>query len=420
MDVGLTMDSSTLDNLLVDTTGVVGVVVGTADGEVLQIDGEVADGDAVAAVAASLTGELGKIGALLNLGELRVASLKAATAARVFTRQTGAVIAIELDAKRPLGDIETKLRSMVWAAEDEFDAPAGRGPIGRAEPAGPAGPAAPLTRPVALPLPPPPRDRFETSDPFEHSGERTNPRLQRPTPAPPIASDRVHRPAPTPPPRSSSARIPAVRLPTPPPVAPMRPTPPPAALVRPSQQVPVPPSRPTPPPHSGPAPAATAGSGPVFTGDLEEFCLPDLLEFLRNSHRTGILSCTTETGSGTVQLSRGMITGADSPNALDLREHFLTNPELGLDRRRALAALPPECFGEDAIDDELGARALVSREEIETARTARIYSAFREMIAWTRGRFSFDPAAPITHPALALSAQSILMQIYQEQDEQDR
>ncbi|MBC7974212.1 MAG: hypothetical protein H7138_04450, partial [Myxococcales bacterium] len=125
-----TMDSSTLDNLLVDTTGVVNVVVGTADGEVTQIDGDVADGDAVAAVAASLTGELGKIGNLLSLGELRVASLKAATAGRVFTRQTGAVIAIELDAKRPLGDLETKLRSMVWAAEDEFDAPAGRGPVG--------------------------------------------------------------------------------------------------------------------------------------------------------------------------------------------------------------------------------------------------------------------------------------------------
>jgi|GEM_PF-5684940 len=406
----LTMESSTLDNLLVDTTGVVGVVVGTADGEVTQIDGVVADADAVAAVAASLTGELGKIGALLNLGELRVASLRSATAGRVFTRQNGAVIAIELDAKRPLGDLETKLRSMVWAAEDEFDAPAGRGPIGRTEP--------PVSR-LPLPLPPPPgRDNFDAVDPFEHSGERTNPRVQRPTPAPPISADRVHRPSPTPPPRASSARIPVLRLPTPAPVAPSRPTPPPAAMVRPSQQVPVPPSRPTPPP--APAAAPTAGSGPVFTGDLEEFCLPDLLEFLRNSHRTGILSCTTETGSGTVQLSRGMITGADSPNALDLREHFLTNPELGLDRRRALAALPPECFGEHAIDDELGARALVSREEIETARTARIYSAFREMIAWTRGRFSFDPAAPITHPALALSAQSILMQIYQEQDEQDR
>src|SRR5262249_35973844 len=63
------------------------------------------------------------------------------------------------------------------------------------------------------------------------------------------------------------------------------------------------------------------GSGPVFTGDLEEFCLPDLLEFLRNSHRSGLLMCTTTAGVGTIQLSRGMIISADSPNALDLREH---------------------------------------------------------------------------------------------------
>jgi hypothetical protein len=395
-----TMESSTLDNLLIDTVGVVNVVVGTAEGEVTAIDGTVSDGDAVATVAASLTGELAKVGLLLNLGELRVASLKSATAGRVFTRQMDAVIAIELDAKRPLGDLETKLRSMVWAAEDEFDVP------GR-----PGGPHSgridgPLTRPLAVPLPPPPA---------------APERARGPTPTA-VTSERAARPTPTPPPlrsSSSSTRIPRIPTPPPMPAVPSRPTPLPATIQR--VAVPMPPSRPTPPPGTVAAPAAaSSGSGPVFTGDLEEFALPDLLEFLRNSHRTGVLSCTSPTGEGTVRLSRGMITGADSPNALDLREHFLTNSELALDRRRALAALPHEYFNEDLIDEALGAHALVSVEEIEAARTARIYSAFREMIAWTRGRFSFDPSAGIGHHALALSAQSILMQIYQEQDEQDR
>jgi len=396
------MDSSTLDNLLVDTTGVVNVVVGTTDGEVTAIDGTVADGDALAAAAASLTGELGKIGTLLNLGELRVASLKAATAGRVFTRQIDAVIAIELDAKRPLGDLETKLRSMVWAAEDEFDVPAGR-VIGRPE-------AGPLTRPLALPLPPPPPLPPE--------------RPRRPTPTPtPVTAERAARPTPAPPvprgPTSASTRIPRIPTPPPIPVIPSRPTPLPHAIAR--VPVPAPPARPSPPPGNVAQPAASTGSGPVFTGDLEEFALPDLLEFLRNSHRTGVLSCSSPTGEGTVRLSRGMITGADSPHALDLREHFLTNSDLALDRRRALAALPHEYFNDDSIDEMLGGHALVSVEEIEVARTARIYSAFREMIAWTRGRFSFDPSAAVaTHPGLALSAQSILMQIYQEQDEQDR
>jgi hypothetical protein len=187
-----------------------------------------------------------------------------------------------------------------------------------------------------------------------------------------------------------------------------------------------PPLRPAPPvaarPQVGNASQAKAvGSGPAFTGDLEEFALPDLLEFLRNSHRTGLLVCSTAIGTGTIQLSRGMIISADSPHALDVREQLLTSPALAPEQRHVLAGLSAECFGDEMIEGVLVSRDLVPRDEVERVRIARIYSAFREMMAWTSGRFSFDPAVPIvTNPALALSAQSILMSIYQEQDEQGR
>jgi hypothetical protein len=165
--------------------------------------------------------------------------------------------------------------------------------------------------------------------------------------------------------------------------------------------------------------AKTVGSGPVFAGDLEEFALPDLLEFLRNSHRTGLLVCSSGHGTGTVQMSRGMIVAADSPNALDVRALLLTSSDLAPERRQVLAGLPVEYFGDDMIEGVLVSRDLVPRDEVERVRVARIYSAFREMMAWTSGRFSFDPAVPIvSNPAFALSAQTILMHIYQEQDEQ--
>jgi hypothetical protein len=260
---------------------------------------------------------------------------------------------------------------------------------------------------------------------FEETLARTS-APTRPTPLPlppplPIsgmgAGMRANRPTSPPPPGFAS-----------------RPSPPPGALARPSPQPTNSMARTTPPPmgmsasgllRMNPASVSsqmkTIGSGPVFTGDLEEFCLPDLLELLRNSHRTGLLMCTTGAGVGTIQLSRGMIIGADSPNAMDLREHFLTSPDVTPELRRVLAALPPECFGDDMIDGELVSSELMPRGQVERARVARIFSAFREMIGWTAGRFAFDPAVPVvSNPTLALSAQSILMQIYQEQDEQGR
>lgn len=386
--LGLVTETSMLGALLEETRGVVGVVLGTADGELRAVVGSVADGNTGAAVTASLIEALSHVGSLLGLGELGVASLKGATAARVFARQGSAVLAIELDPKRPLGDLETKLRTVAWAPDEEvLELPA-------------------VNRATTVPL----HDRV--SGMHERASGMTiaptSAAVPRLTPSGSITLP-PSVPVPLPPPqqmapRTSRASPPPLPLPPPPSVS-ARGTPTPTARPQtssaPSQQM------------------KTVGSGPVFSGDLEEFALPDLLEFLRNSHRTGLLMCTTSAGIGTVQLSRGMIIGADSPNALDLREHFLSGSDLTPDRRRALAALPAECFGDDMVDGVLG--ELIPRDEVERARVARIYSAFREMMAWTVGRFSFDPAVPVvSNPALALSAQSILMQIYQEQDEQGR
>ena len=377
--LGLVTETSMLGVLLEETRGVVGVVLGTAQGELRAVVGSVADGNTGAAVTAALTEALSNIGSLLGLGELGVASLKGPTAARVFARQSGAALAIELDPKRPLGDLETKLRTLAWAPEEDDE-----------EPALPS-----VNRAATIPLPPVvQRSSSVTIAPANAS----RPSSAVPLPLPP--PQQLGQPGPRPSRATQS-------LPPPLPPAPMAASP---------RGTPSPTTR---PPHSVPTQMKTVGSGPVFTGDLEEFALPDLLEFLRNSHRTGLLMCTTAAGVGTVQLSRGMIIGADSPNALDLREHFLTSPDVAPDRRSALAALPVESFGDDLIDGVMG--DLLPPDEVERARVARIYSAFREMMAWTVGRFSFDPAVPVvSNPALALSAQSILMQIYQEQDEQGR
>jgi hypothetical protein len=312
----------------------------------------VRDTGSSAMAAAALTGELNHLGALLGMGDLGVASTKASTSARVFAQQASAVLVIELDPKRPLGELETKLRTLAWAPDDA---------------------------------------RFESTVPGRAVTATNSPGVRSTPPLPPL---------PPPPPLPGPAVAP--------PVVASRASPPPS----------IPPRQPA-PPVSSPPQGKTVGGGPAFAGDLEEFALPDLLEFLRNSHRTGLLVCSTATGSGSVQLSRGMIIAADSPHALDVRQQLLSSAGLAPEQRHMLAGMPVEYFGDDMIEGVLVSRDLVPRDEVERARIARIYSAFREMMAWTSGRFSFDPAVPIvSNPALALSAQSILMQIYQEQDEQ--
>jgi len=393
--IDLIGEASTLGILLEETRGVVGVVLGTPDGEARTVVGSFVDGNTTAESAASLIEELGKIGALLGLGELGVASLKATTAARVFARQDDAVLAIELDPKRPLGELETKLRTLSWAPPAADD---------------PDGPTVNRVPTVNNQL-----DAREADGPPVASAALTGNDFPTPTSIPlnalPIASLRP-RPA-------SSTRPPSPLRPLggTAPVRTKPPTPPIVSGRSPTLNTTIRPTSPT----SLPVQVKSVGTGPVFTGDLEEFCLPDLLEFLRNSHRSGLLMCTTSAGVGTIQLSRGMIISAASPHAIDLREYFLTSAEVAPERRRVLADLPAEYFSDDMIDGALLARDLVPPEELERARVMRIYSAFREMIRWTVGRFSFDPGvAVVTNPGLALSAQTILMHIYQEQDEKVR
>lgn len=430
-----------LGTLLEETRGFVGAALGTTEGELRGTAGNVEDAGASAAVAASLTGELHRLGTLLGLGDLGVVSLRAANAARVFARQANAAVMIEVDPRRSLNELEAKLTSVAWAPRDFLEEqPA----VGRVPTRPLADPLAQLEEVNEFELP----DGMALPDDFELPVDaEVVPMSEQVVPGEwsdlPVWPDKPRHdsnsaplPLPPPPPQAApraatippSRPTPAPRL-TPPPAnllpRPPRPlTPPPIAVpsvpmpTRPMAQSPAPQP---PPPAPAPAPASNVGSGPVFTGDLEEFHLPDLLEFLRNTHRTGLLMCTSPEGIGTVQMSRGMIIGADSPNAVSLREHFLTNPEIDVERRRQLISLPAECFAEDTIDVMVAGRDLASKGDVEAARSARIYSAFREMMAWKTGRFSFDPGVPISsNPPIALSAQTILMHLFQEQDEANR
>src|ERR1700755_2466619 len=112
----LASEAIMLSTLLEQTPGVVGVVLGNDQGELRASSGSVPDSDASAAVAASVTGELNKVGQLLGLGELGVASIKSQSRTMVFAKQGTAAVVIEMDPRAPLGDLEAKLSTLAWAS----------------------------------------------------------------------------------------------------------------------------------------------------------------------------------------------------------------------------------------------------------------------------------------------------------------
>ena len=163
----------------------------------------------------------------------------------------------------------------------------------------------------------------------------------------------------------------------------------------------------------------------AFTGDLMLLAVPDLLEFLRASRRTGTLVVTTDHGIGAVYLARGMITGAASPGCSNLGDLLLerraiTEEQLAAATDSQVAESPDELLG--AI---LAQRGTVSPETVRQVLEDQVHRALLEMVGWTEGRFAFEPdkGDRERRPAeieIELDSQAVLLEVLRRFDEAAR
>jgi hypothetical protein len=163
---------------------------------------------------------------------------------------------------------------------------------------------------------------------------------------------------------------------------------------------------------------------PVFAGQLELFCLPDLLEFLRAGQRTGKLRLDSATGAGMVRMRRGRITAASSPNVGTLGDYLVRHAVINAEQLRGLLqeqrqAPERKSLGRLSIDHRLATAADVRR-----ALVAQVQDAVRELKDWVAGQFAFEPE-PTPEPSLSdieleLDPQAVLLTIYAEEDEAQR
>jgi tetratricopeptide (TPR) repeat protein len=172
--------------------------------------------------------------------------------------------------------------------------------------------------------------------------------------------------------------------------------------------------------------ASVEGQRSVFSGDLHVLSTPDLLEFLRNGRRTGMLIIQASSGIGAIHLRAGAITGASSPGCTNIGDILLG---LGAITRSQLVETAA-AQQEDRRGALLGAlfveRGIVSRETMEKALTRQVLSAIREMHGWSEGRFAFlaDTAglelAPPPSIEMELDTQFVLLEVARLVDEENR
>jgi len=181
------------------------------------------------------------------------------------------------------------------------------------------------------------------------------------------------------------------------------------------------------PARAQPAPASAApitAPKAVFTGDLQLLAVPDLMEFLKSSRRTGTLVITSSVGIGAVHMRQGMITGAASPHSKNTGKFLLegghvTEEQLGQAAEYQRADSPNRLIGSILVE-----RGLVDRETLQQALVRQIKCAVMEMVGWTSGRFAFEPdkrgQADESDVEVELDTQEVLLDVMRQLDEMNR
>ncbi|HET9931023.1 MAG TPA: DUF4388 domain-containing protein [Polyangiaceae bacterium] len=161
--------------------------------------------------------------------------------------------------------------------------------------------------------------------------------------------------------------------------------------------------------------------GPVFSGSLELFSLPDLLEFMRAGRRTGTLICSSVAGIGAVHLHAGNVTGAAAPETRELVEYLVLRKAV---TREQLASVQPPHGGsnpEAMIGRELVRRGLITLDQLRQALRDQIMAALADLARWGEGQFAFNSESgerpEATELDIEFDAQALLLEMYKEMDE---
>lgn len=149
--------------------------------------------------------------------------------------------------------------------------------------------------------------------------------------------------------------------------------------------------------HGGPTTNERTQSDPgdtIFSGDLGQIGLPEVLEFLRVGRRSGTLLCQSTTGTGGLRLCKGNIVAA---------KYLSREPDSRQCENAYLAAF------------DLEYAAVLSTSDLEDLATFVVSN----LISWTEGQFGFEPLEGSCYEEFEFEAdcQFVLLEVYKKLDE---
>lgn len=199
--------------------------------------------------------------------------------------------------------------------------------------------------------------------------------------------------------KTSAPAAQAPALPAPTPRAPAQPPPVPTAV-------------------AGPATRKTGSSG--FNGTFLTISVPDLLEYCRNSRRTGLLLCRSGDTTGTLKLSRGQIVDARSPRAKPMVDRLADGGTVSREQMRAIGVAKPEELEAGLLARRLVDNGLITHDVANALLFGQTLQAVDELVGWTDGSFEFRPlpeSAENGDRPMQTDPQLVLMHLFKEQDE---
>jgi tetratricopeptide (TPR) repeat protein len=153
----------------------------------------------------------------------------------------------------------------------------------------------------------------------------------------------------------------------------------------------------------------------AVAGDLANFQILDVLEFLRSGSKTGALRVSSRRGAAVVRLARGRVTSASAPGVQKLGEMLI---EAGVLRAEELESLlaRQENEAQEALGTLLLREAVVDGPQLNDAVFRQVIGALDQVLDWTEGEFSFQSAADELPPPISFSLQEITLKVIKRRD----